>query len=245
MKNRITILWLAALVGGLDPAVGDAYRERWQETFAEVRERLSDGSLPTDEAADRLLSALALAEGSLSPLDVARTLDEVASLLHDPEEAMRLLERSYSLKEAVAGPRSAEVADTLMLIAETEDDLLRLEMHDASDSAFLEARIKKSGATRREALSIRQEVFGEGSCEAGEVQALIALDFEVSGRLDRAERLLREILVYCPPPTDENGKLDDSGDSVGFGAFASLADMLRSQGREAELEELEKQFDRY
>ena len=249
IKNTTTtaLTLLVLLASSTVAAESAAEREEWRETLVEVKLGLSDGSISVDDAADRILAALAQAEGHLSPLEVAETLDRIGPLLRDPEESLRLLNRSYAIKEAEVGPRSAEVAKTLLLIASAQDSAHARKVsarreagHAVTDEDYF--RGSESFSTRHRALSIRQEVFGSSSCEAGEVQALLALHYKALGKIGKAEKMLREILTYCPPPTDENGKIDSAEHSTGFGAFASLSEILRSQGRDAELEELEAQY---
>ena len=233
-----TSLLLLLLVGSSIAAEIDQ-RDQLRQTLAEVKTALSDGSISTHEAADRMLAALSQAEKSLSPLEVAATLDRVAPLLDDPEESLRLLERSYAIKEAETGPRSGEIADTLLLIASEQDAMhslghvaKRQAGHAVGDSDFTESR---GYDTRLRALSTRVEVFGQSSCSAAEVRLLLAVSEDDD---DKREKVFREVLTYCPPPLDMRSarSIALSEAHPGVWAFVALSSLLRDQGREVERE---------
>ena len=246
---KAAAIGLLVLFGASGGSAAEPEEERWRQLISEAQAELSRNHGDFDTAMSKLLIALELSE-SLSPLQRAATLEKLAVALpgSEFERSLEMLERAYAIKEAEVGPRSAEVADTLMMIAGVQDSenhqtiLAAEKVGEEPKLRFLEG--SKPFATRSKALSIRQEVFGENSCQAGEVRVLLAVHHQVAGDLHRAEQILRDVLVYCPPQVNVKGEIDTERDSVGLSAFASLRALLAGQDRVADLEKLEAEYNR-
>jgi tetratricopeptide (TPR) repeat protein len=194
---------------------------QWALLMTEAREAWSAGDF--ERGNDKLLLAVELAQGFTSPMALARTLDRAGEQLiaaDDPDGAVRLLEEARSIKEAADGPRSAGIADTLMIMARAVAS-----RRDDERESHLQNALELS----RDALDIRREAFGEGSCEMGEVEVYLGNLQEAVGDADEAERSYREVVAYCPPLHPQK-----TGDDVGMSAEAALLSLLWNQGRGAE-----------
>ena len=219
------VLALVLLCGGAFGGDDETERQhpQWARLMEQVREAWGVGD--TARGTEKLLLAVEVARGYASPLPLARSLDLVGRQLVsiDVEEALKVLEEARSIKEAELGPRSAGIADTLMVMAGA------VSFRDYSPEEP-ENHLKSALAVYKEARDIRAEVFGENSCEVGEIDAYIGLiDFSL-GRVDAAETLFREILTYCPA--------EPGSDNAGDAASANLFSLLYDQGRDEEAEEM-------
>ena len=222
MRHMTLVAGVLALVLLCGSNFGDDETERqhpqWARLMEQVREAWGVGD--TARGTEKLLLAVELAKGYASPLPLARSLDLVGGQLVsiDVEEALKVLEKARSIKVAELGPRSAGVADTLMVMAGA------VWVRDYSPEEP-ENRVKSALPVYEEARDIRAEVFGEGSCDVGEVDVYIGIVYESLGRLDAAETLYREVMSYCPDDPDG-------------GARAALLHLLYDQGRDEEAEEM-------
>jgi tetratricopeptide (TPR) repeat protein len=215
---------LALLCGGsFGDDDTDQQHPQWARLMEEVHEAWSVGDVVGGN--EKLLLAVELAKGYTSPVALARSLDLVGGELVsiDPDEAIKVLEEARSIKEAELGPRSAGVADTLMVMAGA------VSVRDYSVDEP-ERHLRSALAVYKEARDIRAEVFGESTCEVGEVEAFIGLMYFSLGKQDKAESMFREILTYCP---DEPGT-ENAGDL----AIADLLNLLWEQGRDEEADKI-------
>src|SRR4051794_1287193 len=119
--------------------------DAWTYFLEAARERLEAGGL--EDAAEALAQALALAEGSAPPLELAKGLHAsalVAAQLERLGEAAGWLERAWMLRAQTLPPDALLVEDTVLTLcgvwrgagdeAEAEDVLLRWLRE--SDEAF-------------------------------------------------------------------------------------------------------------
>ncbi len=156
-----------------------------------------------------------------------------SSHLVDLTDRRALLEMALEKKRKRYGERSAEVAETMMLLAEVVDRETALEFPDDRDIA---KRIKPGWAIRHEARGIFAENYGDVSCEVGHVDILIGLTHELNGDPHKAERLYRSVIEACPPIEEMP---ETSEPNAGWNAEAMLAELLQKQERYAELEAIE------
>ena len=217
------VLALVLLCGSAFGGDDETEREhpQWARLMEQVREAWGVGD--TARGTEKLLLAVELARSYASPLPLARSLDLVGGELIsiDVKEALKVLEKARSIKEAELGPRSAGVADTLMEMANA------VSARDYSPEEP-ENHLRSALAVYEEARHIRAEVFGESSCEVAEVDVYIGMTYYSLGKVDAAENLYREVLAYCP----------DEPDSAGDAAASVLLSLLYDQGRDEEAEEM-------
>ncbi len=200
----------------------------WSALMKEARRLWYVGDF--DAGNEILLQAVELARNSSEPLTLARSLDLAAKVANDPNEKMRLLEEAYKIKESTRGPRYVGLADTLLSMGHVAGRLAFKKGDDGTDpdpSTYQPVARKFYYQAR----DILLEAHGEG-CEVGQADKFIAMSFE---RLDpsKAEKLFREILVYCPIDPE-----DYEWEKPSITARVQLKKMLRAQGREAEAAEL-------
>jgi tetratricopeptide (TPR) repeat protein len=215
---------LALLCGSaLGDDATDQQHPQWARLMEEVHAAWSVGDV--EKGNEKLLLAVELAQGFTSPVALAQSLDLVGQQLIsiEPAEAVKVLEKARSIKEEELGPRSAGVADTLMIMADA------VAARDYSPDEF-EDHLRSKLAMYEKARDIRAEAFGENTCQVGEVDAFIGLVYFSLGQEDKAESTFREILTYCPDEPDT----ENAGDS----AIGGLLEVLWKQGRDEEADEI-------
>ncbi len=176
------------------------------------------------------MQAVELARESPDPLALARSLDMAAKAVSEPNEKMRLLEEAYKIKESTHGRRYVGLADTLISMGHVAGRLAFKKNDDGTDPdpSSYEPAARKFYYQARDILL---EAHG-GGCEVGQADKYIAMTY---ARIypSKAEELFREILAYCPIDPKDHEWTKPS-----ITARNQLEKMLRSQGREAEADEL-------
>jgi len=138
---------------------------------------------------------------------VLQTIGSTFSSLADFADGERALRTSLELRRGTAGPRSAEVAETLEALADLQRGSRQLE--DA----------ERSG---REALAIRREVDGPSSLRVAGAVGGLAETLIHEGKADEARALAEEMLrIARAAPRTAGASSDRTGqDAVGLEATA-------------------------
>ncbi len=228
IRSFVTVVTLSLCLPLAADEIESSHPE-WDALMKEAKRLWAVGDFEAGNG--NLLLAVELALDSAEPLTLARSLDMAARAVSDSKEQMRLLLQAYEIKESARGPRYVGLADTLILMGGTASTLAYKRREDGSDpdpSTYVPAAQKLYSQAR----AILLEEYGEG-CEVGRAEGLLAGCLESLGDVGKAEKLYRKILDYCPvDPADADWE------QAGTSAAVMLAELLRKQGREAEVAEL-------
>ena len=181
----------------------------------------SEGRLPEAEATNRIALAIRRKAFGNDNIDVAGSLNNLAGILideHKLTEAEDCQREAIAIQKRTIGPDHQDIAGSL---------------NNLSAILQSEGKLTEALAMQAEALAMRKRLFGEANLDVASSYFNMAFLLQLKGDLPGAETNARQSLLILKTHVPDHPLIASS--------LAILSDVLKSEGKPAEAEPLEKE----